>query len=137
VEGATEGFVIEKVGLDMRSANSALCWVVRPEHLRTAPLGSSLRRLHELVQSHRLYGHIEHSFIATASREEIVSAQSGAGKYMPLYLHTEDDEVKRTQLLRSAITVALAGTETSNQGNFIEVLNLVVSAADIVKDVFF
>jgi hypothetical protein len=56
---------------------------------------------------------------------------------MPLYLHTEDDEVKRTQLLRSAITVALAGTETSNQGNFIEVLNLVVSAADIVKDVFF
>jgi hypothetical protein len=33
--------------------------------------------------------------------------------------------------------VAGLGTETSNQGNFIEVLNLVVSAADIVKDVFF
>jgi hypothetical protein len=60
-----------------------------------------------------------------------------AVKYMPLYLHTEDDEVKRTQLLRNAITVALAGTETSNQGNVIEVLNLSVSAADIVKDVFF
>jgi hypothetical protein len=45
--------------------------------------------------------------------------------------------IEKVDLDMRSANVALAGTETSNQGNFIEVLNLVVSAADIVKDIFF
>ena len=130
-------FVLEKAGFEMRSSDSALCWVVRPRHLRTAPPGSALCRVHELVQLHRLYGHIEHSFIATASREELGSSKPAAGMYVPLYLHNVDDQAKRTETLRSAVTVALARTEPPKQSDLIDRLNLIVSAAGIVKDVFF
>ncbi len=129
-------FVLEKAGFDMRSSDSALCWVVRPKHLQTAPPSSALCRLHELVQSHRLYSHIEHSFIAAASREEVGSSKS-AGVYVPLYLHNEDDQAKRTETLRSAVTAALARTESPKQSVLIGRLSLIVSAAALVRDVFF
>lgn len=129
-------FVLDATGFEMRSSDSALCWVVCPKHLRTAPPGSALSRLNELVQSHCEYRHIEHSFIATASREELSSSKPDAGMYIPLNFRTEDDQVKRTETLRSAVTVALSRSEPKKQSGLIDLLNLIVSAAAFVKDVF-
>lgn len=131
-------FIFEKVGFDMRNSVSALCWIAQPMVLRTAPPGSALHRLHEVVKSNKLYGHIEHSFLASASREELGSSLPGAGIYVPLFLHAEDDEGRRTECLRTAVTAALQRTvQQSYSDVVIDRVKLVVSALAIVKSFLF
>lgn len=102
-------FVIENTGFELRSDKHALCWLVQPKHLKTAPKGSALNRLHEFIKNKNFYGNIEHSFLAFASRDDLMI--NSGGYYMPLYLHLEDNEEKRKEIIRRAVDEALSASK--------------------------
>lgn len=101
-------FVMDEIGFELKASN-AVCWLVLQKHLRSAAKGSALSRLHDIIKDNNMYTGIEHSFLAFASKKELIDRKGGG--YIPLHLHNEDDESARTQKLVSAIRVAIKQTE--------------------------
>lgn len=101
-------FVMDEIGFELKASN-AVCWLVLQKHLKSAAKGSALARLHAVIKTHNMYSGIEHSFLAFASKKELIARKGGG--YMPLHLHNEDDESVKTKKLISAIRSAIKQTE--------------------------
>ena len=125
--------VLQSAGYELKSSNAAMCWLLRPEHLRTSPPGSVLSRLNGLLEKHLLYGKIDHSFLATASREEILSGKTPAGSYIPLHLNTLASDESRIETLRSAVLTALNAAEKPKPKGALSQISELLSAAELVK----
>lgn len=120
-------FVLESIGFELRSDKHALCWLIQPKHLKTAPKGSVLNRLHEFIKNKNLYGSIEHSFLALASRDDLIS--NSGGYYVPLHLHLEENEEKRKEIIKRAIDEALS--ESKPKQNTLSI-DTILSAASFI-----
>lgn len=101
-------FVMDEIGFELKASN-AICWLVLQKHLRSAAKGSTLSRLHDIIKTNNMYTGIEHSFLAFASKKDLIDREGGG--YIPLHLHSEDDESVRTRKLISAIRLAIKQTE--------------------------
>jgi hypothetical protein len=125
-------FVLEKVGLELKSSNSAFCWILRPVHFRTAVPGSILARMHQAMLTHKLYGQIEHSFLGVITKKQLFNSGE-QGSYVPLYLHTEDDPEKRSKILREAVFNALNNSVSFSDAT--KIIAGVVSVAGLLREI--
>ena len=87
-------FVMDEIGFELKSSN-AVCWLVQQKHLKSAARGSALSRLHEIIKTNNMYSGIDHSFLAFSSKKDLIERNGGG--YIPLYLHSEDDESVKTE----------------------------------------
>ncbi|MGZ8173248.1 MULTISPECIES: hypothetical protein [Methylobacter] len=128
-------FVLEETGFELKSDSNALCWLIQPKHLKTAPKGSVLNRLHEFIKNKNLYGTIEHSFLAFASRDDLVSNSGGC--YIPLYLHSENSEERRKEIIKCAVNKALSASKPKenplNIDTIISAAGFITSLIGLVK----
>lgn len=129
-------FVLDKVGFDMRASETALFWVVQPKQLRQAPPSSALGKLNALVAANKIHSQIEHSFIATASRDDLQAAERNTGMIEALNLHVTDDATERTMKLKNAVTRALDRAAPPKNSEIGDRVQLVVTATEIVKAIF-
>lgn len=120
-------FVIENTGFELKSDKHVLCWLIQPKHLITAPKGSALNRLHEFFKNKNLYGNIEHSFLAFASRDDLITNSGGC--YIPLHLHLEDSEEKRMEIIKRAVDEALSASKPKQNTLSIDTI---ISAASFI-----
>jgi hypothetical protein len=127
-------FVLEETGFELKSDSNALCWIIQPKHLKTAPKGSVLNRLHEVIKNKNPHSVIEHSFLAFASREDLVSNSGGC--YIPLHLHLLNNEEKRKRIKR-AVDVALTASKLKknplNTDTIISAASFIASLIGLVK----
>lgn len=107
-------WVMSEVGAELRATDRALCWIIQPKHLNMAPHGSALRRIHDVLRDNPDASTIEHSFIAWMPRQSFVLGEKGAGKFVPLCLHADDDMNTRRQKLQSAVHSALGEMNPSS-----------------------
>lgn len=120
-------FVLENTGFELKSDSNALCWLIQPKHLKTAPKGSVLNRLHEFIKEKNLYSNIDHSFLAVALRDELISKTGGS--YVPLYLHSEDTEEKRKEIISQAVYKALSDSKPKQ--NLLSI-DTIISASSLI-----
>src|SRR5258708_6052446 len=108
--------MLDTAALDLRSTDNVLCQIVRPLDLAIAPPGSLLERMKTALQANpRAPEQLEHSFIATATRKELVSHPLHGGEYLPLHLNTLATLAERQVELRKAIASALARAEVADR----------------------
>lgn len=100
-------WVMSEVDTELRATDRALCWIIHPEHLKMAPYGSALRRVHDVLRDNPDASTIEHSFIAWMPRQSFLRGEKNVGKFVPLYLHADDDMDTRRKKLQSAVYSAL------------------------------
>jgi hypothetical protein len=120
-------FVIENAGFEIRSDKNVLCWLIQPKHFITAPKDSTLHRLHEFLMSNNYFGNIEHSFLAFASRNDLIT--NSGGHYIPLHLHLEDDNKRRREIIKSAIKEMLSASRPLEK---IPKIDTLISAASFI-----
>ncbi len=124
-----QNFAMEAIGFDLKSAN-AVCWLVQQKHLRSAAKGSALSRLHEVIKSNSLYSNIEHSFLAFASKSELINREGGS--YISLHLHSEHDDSTKIEKLKMAIQAAFkAGKPQKHLLN----IDRIISAASLLASI--
>lgn len=101
-------FVVEETGFEIKSNKHVLCWLIQPKHLITAPKGSVLHRFYEFLMNKNYFGNIEHSFLAFASRNDLIT--NSGGHYIPLYLHSEDSEARKAEIIKDAVNKAFSAS---------------------------
>jgi hypothetical protein len=128
-------FVLENTGLELKSDSNALCWIIQPKHLKTAPLGSVLNRLHEYIKIKNLYSAIDHSFLAYASNDDLVS--NSGGYFIPMHLHLEDNEETRKKIIKCAVNEALSASKPKenplNIDTIISAAGFIISLIGLTK----
>ena len=83
------------------------------------------------LQTNNMYSGIDHSFLAFSSKKDLIERNGGG--YIPLYLHSEDDESVKTEKLISAIQLAIKQNAPKKS---IMNIDRVISASGLVAAIF-
>jgi len=129
----SEGFdwVMSEVDAELRATDRALCWIIQPKHLNKAPHGSALRRIYDVLRDNPDASTIEHSFIAWMPRQSFLRGEKSAGKFVPLYLHADDDMDTRRKKLQSAVHNAL-GEMAPSSTPIAKIVQWIPSALELI-----
>lgn len=127
--------VLDSAGFELKSSEHALCWLVQPKHLETAPKGGTLNRLHAFVKKENIYTNIDHSFLAFASRNDLIKGSGGC--YVPLHLHSKENDAKRKEIIKRAIDAALSASKPKpsklSVENILSAANLIAALVGLAK----
>lgn len=137
VDDEMETFVKRVAGFEMRLAEKVLCQIIRPADLRVALPGSFLYRISQLLKSlSAAPDSFDHSFLAVASREELMGLASTEGIYVPLMLNTLASDSEREVAIRNAILDVVRRSADLSSYSKVDALKTAATALSVVSSVF-
>lgn len=109
LDDAMAQLVEQVAGLKMRWAEKTLCQIVRPLDFDIALPGTVLEQVKRCVQRNpRAPSGHDHSFVACATRSEVLTHPPTGGLYVPLFLNTLSSAEERSEKVSAAVSEAIS-----------------------------
>lgn len=108
LDDAMAQFVEKVAGMKIRWAEKTLCQIVKPLDFDLALPGTALDEIGRcLRRDPRAPSNHDHSFVACASRSEVLSHPPKGGLYIPLLLNTLKSDSEREESVSAAVSEAI------------------------------
>ena len=137
-DDAMAKLVEDIAGLKMQWSEKALCQIVRPIDFDIALPGSALQAVRKSMdRDPRAPSNHYHSFVACASRREVIAHPPVGGLYIPLFLNTLDSSLEKQNAISAAVSKALSRSgKLSVDEEVRNRLQAAAAAASVVASLF-